>query len=224
MLRFAVIGLGRFGVRLARNLSAAGHEVIAIDINRRIVEEIRDEVTHAVALDATDEDALRGQGVEKVDVAVISIGDDFEVNALATAVLKQMGVPRVISRGVTPMGAKILERIGADEIVNPETESADRWTTRLASPQFLNHYELEEGTSLVEMPTPQSWVGKTLIDLQLRAKYRVHVVAIKQPPKEGPARHRSAVQMPTPDQVLREEDVLVLMGKDDDLAKLTPQA
>ena len=225
MRRFAIIGLGRFGRRLAKNLSLAGHEVIAIDSNRKLIEEVRDEVTHAVALDATDENALRGQGVDKVDIAIVSVGDDFEVNALATVVLKELGVPRVISRGVTPMGATILKRIGADEIVNPENESADRWTTRLASPQFLNHYELDEGVSLVEMPVPPDWVGKSLVELQLRVKHGVHCVAIKQlPPADASERGKNPVRIPMPTQPLKEEDIVVLMGNDAELAKLRPEA
>ena len=124
MNRFAVIGLGRFGSRLASNLAAAGAEVIAIDRSRQIVEDLRDKVTLAIALDATDEQALRIQGVDQVDCAVVGIGQDFEANALTTALLKSLGVARVVSRAGNQMQAEILTRIGADGVVKPEDESA----------------------------------------------------------------------------------------------------
>jgi len=221
MQRFAVIGLGRFGSRLANNLAAAGQEVIAIDKNKRLIEEMRDQVTLAVALDATDERALRGQGVDQVDVAIVGIGDDFEAATLITVILKEIGVAKVISRAVTQTGAHIMQRIGADEVVNPEDESADRWAVHLASPWFLSRFELDAGHSVVEIKTPKAWVGKTLIELKLRREYRVHVVAIKTPrPGESNNAPRWALHIPTPDQPLDERDMLVLIGSDDHLSRL----
>mgnify|MGYP002624389224 FL=1 len=221
MQRFAVIGLGRFGARLASNLATAGEEVIGIDRDRRIIEEMRDRVTLAVAMDATDEKALTMHGIEQVDVAVISIGENFEAAALATVLLKQLGVKRVISRAVTPTGGRILSRIGADDVVNPEDEAADRWANRLISPQFQSHFEVAPGHSIVEMKTPRAWVGKTLIDLQLRAKQQVHVVAVKRPAKsDSPAPLPAALHMPEPGRALEADDTLVLLGKDSALADL----
>ena len=120
MQRFAVIGLGRFGSRLAAGLASAGQEVIAIDLDERIVEQLRDRVTVAVAMDSTNEKALEAHGLDKVDAAVVCMGSAFEANALTTVILKQYGVERVISRAATPTSARILARIGADEVVNPE--------------------------------------------------------------------------------------------------------
>ncbi len=215
-MRFAVIGLGQFGARLASNLSSAGQEVIGIDKDPTLVQEMRDRVTLAVALDATDEQALRAQGVDNVDVAVVSVGRDFQATALATVVLKQMGVPRVISRASTPVAAQILARIGADEVVMPEDESADRWTHKLVSPQFLKQIELDAGHSLVEMKTPKAWVGQTLAGLKLRAESGLHVVAIRGPSGDG----AGPVRMPGPLEPLKAQDTLMLMGKDEDLAKV----
>src|SRR6056297_2976590 len=130
MERYAVIGLGRFGFRLAELLTQAGAEVIAIDRRRDLVDAIRDRVGLAVALDSTDEEALRTQGIDKVDVAVVGIGTDFEANVLSVVTLKQLGLQRVIARATTPIRAKILSRVGADDIVNPENESAERWSNR----------------------------------------------------------------------------------------------
>ena len=126
MKRFVVIGLGRFGRRLARELTEAGHEIIAIDTREALVERVRDEVALAVCLDATEPEALKSQGVDKVDAAVVAIGEDFEANALATATLKSLGVGRVISRASSDIQRRILDRIGADQVIFPEEEMAVR--------------------------------------------------------------------------------------------------
>jgi len=219
MQRFAVIGLGRFGSRLATNLALAGQEVIGIDAEPRIIEDLRDRVTLAITLDATDEQALRMHGIDKVDVAIVGIGNDFEASAMATVILKQIGVPKVISRAITPTSARILARIGADDVVSPEDESADRWAHRLTTPNFLNQYELAAGHSIVETKCPTTWIGKTLAELSLRAEYNVQVVAIKRAtPSPAGAPVRTAMIMPQPDSPLLEGDVLILIGRDPDLA------
>lgn len=217
MQRFAVIGLGRFGSRLAANLAAAGQEVIGLDRNPVRIEEMRDSVTLAVALDATDEGALRAQGVEQVDCAIVGIGDSFEAIVLVTVTLKQIGVPRVIARSISPIGSRILERVGADEVVNPETESADQWSNRLVSPHFVKHFGLDEQHSIVEIATPNEWVGQTLVDLNLRAKRGLHVVAVK---RRLRADAEPTVHVPDPAAPLAADDLLVVMGKDRSLAKL----
>ncbi|MEZ6191275.1 MAG: TrkA family potassium uptake protein [Phycisphaerales bacterium] len=215
-MRFAVIGLGQFGARLAGNLAAAGHEVIGIDKDPALVQAMRDRVTLAVAMDATDEQALRSQGVGDLDAAVVSVGGDFQAIVLATVILKQMGVPRVISRATTPISARVLARIGADEVVMPEDESADRWTHKLVSPQFLRQVELDAGHSLVEVKTPKAWVGQTLAGLKLRAEYGLHVVAIRGNSASG----IGPLRMPGPTEPLHAEDTLMLMGLDEDLKKI----
>lgn len=225
MERFAVIGLGRFGSRLAKNLAAAGAEVIAIDLDRRVVEELRDQVTLAVALDCTDEDALRAQGVDQVSTAVVGIGHNFEASALTTVLLKSMRVQRVIARAGSAMQARILSRIGADDIVSPEDESADKWGHRLLTPFTIDHVELGEGYALVQTAVPRDWVGKTLAALDLRRTARVTVVAIKRKvPTSDPTGvdvfEERVVDVPQPNSKLEPDDVLVLAGFDADLEKL----
>ena len=220
MQRFTVIGLGRFGSRLASNLASGGQEVIGIDRDPRVIEEMRDRVTLAIAMDATDEQALRMQGIDRVDVALVTIGRDFEAIALATVVLKQLGINRVISRAISPTSAKILASIGADEVVNPEDETADRWSTRLISPQFIRQFELDEGHSIVEIKTPRRWVDQTLAKLNLRAKENLNVVAIKRQRAAQEKGRPTMFQVPGPDDPLLAEDVLVVMGRDADLARL----
>jgi trk system potassium uptake protein TrkA len=218
MQTFAVIGLGRFGSRLAASLAASGNEVIAIDRDVSIVEEIRDKVTVAIALDATDEQALRGHGIDKVDAVIVGIGNNFEATTLATVLLKQMGVKLVIARAASRVAGRVLSRVGADEVVNPEDESADRWAQRLLNPQFLNQIEFHEGHSIVEVHAPKVWVGQSLAELDLRNRHHLHVVALRRKPEGGSGPER--IELPSAQDPLRASDVLVLMGKDEDLARL----
>jgi len=223
--RFAVIGLGRFGSRLAKNLAAAGAEVIAIDRDRLIVEELRDQVTLAIALDATDEQALRIQGVDQVDCAIVGIGHNFEANALTTVLLKSLRIERVISRAGNEMQAAILARIGADAVVKPEDEAADRWAHRLLAPFMIDHVELGRGYALVQMPVPGAWRGKTLAELDLRRKHKVTIVAIKRRVESASETgadtyDEMVVDVPMPASQLDETDTLVIAGFDRDLEQL----
>ena len=179
MPRIAVIGLGRFGSQLALQLSKSGAEVIAIDKDGKLVDQLAHEVAVAVRLDSTDEQALREQGIDKVDVAVVSIGDDFEANILTTVTLKSLGVKCICSRAEEETHGKILKRIGADEIIIPEEESAQRWSFRLLAPQIGEKMELAPGFSLARYTAPDSFAGKSLIDLQLRKKYRVNLIGLR---------------------------------------------
>tara|TARA_B100000609_G_scaffold141325_1_gene113464 strand:- start:206 stop:910 length:705 start_codon:yes stop_codon:yes gene_type:complete len=225
-MRFAVIGLGRFGMRLARQLYTAGQEVIAVDESITLVDQIRDDVTLAIAMDATDESALIANKIDQVDVAIVSIGEDFEAATLTTATLKQLGVARVISRALTPTTARIMEKIGADDVVNPEDESADRWATRLVTPHFINQMVIGENFSAVEIVTPNDWAGKTLIDLNMRQKYHVNIVAIraKLTPEEKAEQEDNAdgwkTYLPDPTSPLRVGQRLIVIGTDENLAKL----
>lgn len=225
MERFAVIGLGRFGSRLSKNLAAQGAEVIAIDRDRAIVEEIRDQVTLAISLDATDEQALKIQGVDQVDCAVVGIGHNFEANALTTVLLKSLRVERVISRAANDMQARILSRIGADAVVRPEDEAADRWARRLLAPYVIDHVALAEGYALVQLPVPADWQNKTLAELELRRKHKVTVVAIKRRIETASETGvdsfvERVVDVPQPSSRLEPHDTLVIAGFDADLEKL----
>lgn len=223
--RFAVVGLGRFGSRLARQLAAEGAEVIAIDRDRLIVEELRDAVTLAIALDATDEQALRIQGVDQVDCAVVGIGHNFEANALTTVLLKSLRIERVISRAGNEMQAQILSRIGADGVVKPEDEAADRWSHRLLTPYMIDHVELGEGYALIQIAAPKDWQSKTLAELDLRRRHNVTVVAIKRAverasPTGAEGFEERVVDVPLPSSRLGQDDTIILAGYDRDLERL----
>lgn len=222
MERYAVIGLGRFGSQLATNLAANGAEVIAIDRDRQIVEDLRDRVTLAIALDSTDEGALRIQGIEQVDCAVVGIGHDFEAAALSTVILKRLGLARVISRAGNDMQAQILKSIGADGVVQPEDESAERWSNRLLAPFIIDHVELGGGYGLVQMKAPKAWTDTPLADTNIRNTHNVTIVAIKRliDADENSGAQDRAIILPQPDSQLRESDTVIIAGFDKDLKRL----
>ena len=225
MKTFAIIGLGRFGRRLASSLTESGHEVIAVDTRQDLIEEVRDEVALAVRLDATDPAALKAQNIDRVDAAIVSIGEHFEANALATATLKEIGVKKVISRASTSIQAKILARIGADQVVSPEEESAVRLGRQLSNPNIMEFVELSEGHSLIQVKAPKPFHNKTLGQIDLRKRYKVNLVAIKKQVSTVKAQgqettEEQVIDVPMADTVIRPDDILVLVGATESLSRL----
>lgn len=214
----AVLGLGRFGQRIAKQLARAGEEVIACDHRRDAVEHIADHVAQAVALDVTDEAAMRARGIHRVKVAVIGIGEDFEASVLATVILRQMEVPRIIARARSRVTAEVLRRVGAHDVVLAEDEAADRWSNRIIGPKLLNQIEFHEGYSIVEFQTPKPWIDRTLVELDVRRKHDLHIVAVKRPDPSAPSGAKVAALPPT--EPLREDDVLIVMGEDEHIREL----
>lgn len=220
MERFAVIGLGRFGARLARLLAEAGAQVLAIDSRREPIEQIRDDVDRAVCLDSTDEDALRAQDIQHVDVAIVGIGADFEATVLTTALLKELDVPRVISRATTEVRASILSRVGADNIVNPEREAADRWSGRLLTPAIMEQIALAQGHSLAQVKAPGSMYNRTLQEIGMRTRHNVNVIAIHRKPEDQEEKGKeSVISAPMADTQIKPGDVLWIIGADEDIAR-----
>jgi trk system potassium uptake protein TrkA len=206
MRRFAVIGLGRFGQKLAIALSMSGAEVIAIDKNREVVELIRDQVSHAVRLDSTDEEALKAQGADKVDVAVVGMGQaGFEDAILTVVTLRQMGVKQIYARAESLIAGQVFSKVGATDVIYPELESAQRWAYNLA-----------------RIEAPASFDGETVMDLQLRQKYNVNLVLIKRSDaaKVRKAEKEAIIHVPMPDTIIYQGDVLMVAGSDADLARL----
>jgi trk system potassium uptake protein TrkA len=224
MSRFAVIGLGRFGASLAANLTSGGAEVLAIDADKRVIEDIKDEVTMAVTLDATDEHALRSLNIEKVDAAIVCIGESFEANQLATLLLKNIGVKTVIAKATTPMQRHILRLIGADQVVSPEEEMGAKLAKHLLFPRALDMIPLAEGFSIMELRAPPDFIGKALKDLKLRQRFGINVIAIKklvlQENESAPPVVASIDNLPSPGKVIEEHDILIVIGHEDGLKKL----
>jgi trk system potassium uptake protein len=221
--KIAVIGLGRFGMELARQLGASPAQVIAIDSSRPLVDEVKEQVDAAVRLDATDEAALLAQDIDKVDVCVVAIGENFEAALLTTVIVKKLGCPRVICRAQTAFHAEIFRRIGADEVIQPEAQAGETLARRLGSPHLEDFIPLAPGFTLIEMHVPAKFRGKALRDLQLRNKYGINLVAIKRPlasGAEGSARQYTVISVPDPDDVIFPDDLLVVVGSNEALATL----
>ncbi len=226
MRRFAVIGLGRFGQKLAIALTMSGAEVIAIDKEREQVDLIRDQVAHAVRLDSTDMEALRSQGVDKVDVATVGIGQGkaqgFEAAVLTVVNLRQLGVEQIYARAESLAAGEVFSKVGATEVIYPEIESAQRWAYKLIAPQIGEKIDFAPGYSLARIEAPPSFGGRTVMDLQLRQKYSVNLVLIKHNGEAwgGKTERDSIINVPTPDTVVQEGDILMVAGSDADLARL----
>ena len=226
MGRYAVIGLGRFGRTLAELLAEAGQDVIAIDKDPDLVDELKDKVPLAVTLDAMDEDALLSQGLDKCDAVIVGIGENFEANQLATVLSKKIGVKRVITRATSPIQAKILSLVGADEVIRPEEESASRLARRLTKPNVRSYLELGEDHTLIELEAPKKFHGKTIGELDLRRKHGVNLVALKRlvPSREEEGAFDEIVNyVPTGDDIIRPGDRLVLVGKDDKVEEISSE-
>jgi len=231
MKRFAVIGLGRFGKKLAIALAMSGAEVVAIDKNREEIEQIRDQVSLAVRLDSTDEEALKAQGIDKVDVAIIGIGQGagagkgFESAILTVVNLRQMGVPQIYARAEDLIAGEVFSKVGATEVIYPEIESAQKWAYKLIAPQIGEKIDFAPGYSLARIKSPASFDGKTVLDLQLRQKYNVNLVAIKRSEhsrskKSDKSEKGGIINVPMPNTVIYKDDILMVAGSDADLAKL----
>jgi trk system potassium uptake protein TrkA len=226
MKRFAVIGLGRFGKKLAIALAMSGAEVLALDKNRDEIELIRDQVSHAVRLDSTDEEALKAQGIDRVDVAIIGIGQGtgrgFESAILTVVNLKQMGVKQIYARAEDPIAGEVFSKVGANDVIYPEIESAQRWAYKLIAPQIGEKIDFAPGYSLARVKAPASFDEKTVLDLQLRQKYNVNLVAIKrgEHSKAKKAERQQVINVPMPNTVIYQDDILMVAGSDADLAKL----
>ncbi|KUG03325.1 trk system potassium uptake protein trka [hydrocarbon metagenome] len=210
--QFAVIGLGRFGSSLIRELISMGYEVLAIDVDEQKVQEFVDIATHAVQADSSDENTLRKLGLENFDVVVISIGQNIQVNILTTIILKEMGVKKVIAKAQNALHAKVLEKIGADTVINPERDMAIKLAHSF-SHNILNEIQLSSDYSIVEMLAPRIMVNSSLLELQVRKKMNVSVIAIK--------RDQDIMMPPDPKQVIKERDILVIAGEKKYLRQVT---
>lgn len=222
MKKIAVIGLGDFGYRVAVTLEKLGADVVAIDLDARTVEEIKNEVSLALILDATDEDALREQELEKMDAVVIALGDQFDRVVLISALLKQMGVRRIIARAVSPLQRKILTVLGVDELVSPTEEMGDRLAKLLMLEGGLNMLELGGDYEILEVRTPSSYEGMKVVDMRLREQFQINLITIL---RHEPKPHKAEGSFPIPQGVPRPEseikkgDILVLFGKSSDIRR-----
>ncbi len=208
-LQFAVIGLGRFGSRVALGLFEQGHDVVALDSKSDAVQEIGDGVTTAVCGDATRNDVLSAAAVDDMDTVVVAIGDDIEASVLVTALLSQRGCRHIVARASTDLHARILEMVGAHEVVYPERELAVRLVRSLASPSIHEYVPIEGDLEFVQMSVPSSFVGHSLAELDVRNKYNATVVAVQtRDEPDGPAR----TIVPPANYVFDADDTMWIVG------------
>lgn len=210
--QFVVIGLGRFGSTLAKTVYELGHDVLAIDKDEEKVQDIADHVTHAIQMDATDENALKNVGLRNFDVAVVTIGSDIQASIMATLLTKEMGVNFIIAKAHNEQHAKVLDKIGADKVILPEQDMGVRVAHNLVSSNILDYIELSSEYSIMEIEVLDEWDSKSLKDLELRKKYGINIVAIK----DG----NNINVSPNAEERIRKGDIMVALGSVGDLRKL----
>jgi trk system potassium uptake protein TrkA len=207
-----VIGLGRFGSAAALELESIGHEVLAVDSSESAVNEIAPQVTHAVQLDASDEDALRSIGAGEFEYAIVAISGATEASIFATMALKNLGVQHVIAKAATTLHGAILERVGADRVVYPEREMGQRIAHSLGIVEVIDYLDVAPRFGIVKVRPPASFVGRTLKDIDLPGRLQVSPIALR--------RGSEVTFNPHRDMVVSERDELILMGPDERLEQI----
>ncbi len=212
MKQFAIIGMGRFGMSLAQTLYSLGNDVLAIDINEEKIAAVSDYVTHAVAGDATDEQTLTSLGINNLDVAVVTIGGDIQASILVCLLCIELGVKKVIAKAQSDLHARVLIKIGVDKVVFPERDMGMRLARNLVSSSVLEFIELSSDHSLVEITVPEKWENISIMDLDIRAKYGINIMAIK---------HEGIINVsPKAQDVLEKGDTIVVIGSNEDIRKI----
>lgn len=210
---FVVIGCGRFGSSVAKNLYNFGYDVLVIDKNLDVINDIADSVTQAIKLDVLDENALKSIGLNNYDVAIVSFASQMEASVIATILIKELGVPKIICKAKDELQGKVLTKIGADKIVYPERDMGEKLAYSLTSGNILDFIDLDPDYSIIEISILDNWIGKTITTLNLRNKYRINIIAIK--------RNNSINISPAGEDILLKDDILIILGKNSDLNRLS---
>jgi trk system potassium uptake protein TrkA len=214
MKRAVVIGLGIFGYHIARTLFENGFEVVAIDKNKDVIQKIRDYSTKAILADGTDQDIMDEIGISQDDIAIISFGEDLAAATLITLHLKQMNVKNIIVKAPNEDHKKILEKVGATEVIIPEMDVAKKLAKGLISPNVMDYIPLSDDFMIFELAPPTSFLGKTLAELQLRNRFSIEVIAIRDVISD------SVHMVPGASFVVKDGEVLVVIGKEKDIKKI----
>lgn len=209
---FMVLGAGRFGRSVAETLSKLGNEVFVIDENEDVIEDIADKVTHAVIGDCCDEAVLRTAGVNNFDVVIVALSENMKSSILATVTLKELGAKQIIARATDRTHEKILEKIGADMVILPETEMGEKLAHKITSSKFLDYIELSDKYSIAEIESPSKWVGKTLSELDVRGKYKINIIAVEH---DG-----ELTIIPGANYKICEDDIFVAVASNEDIQNL----
>ena len=214
--QFAVIGMGRVGASLVKTLDSLGHDVLGIDCDEDRIQDLSDELPGAslVAADATEDSVLRDLGLDRFDGAAVVIGESIQGSVLVTLILKDLGVPMIFSRANNDLHARVLDRVGADHVIQPEKEFGEFLARQMSLPGIQDYLDLGQDEALIEIEVPREWVDKSLADLQLHRKKDLTVLAIKGVNKGG--------TLPQPDTPLQKGDILVVGGPKRELDKFDP--
>lgn len=208
----AVLGLGRFGQAVARELTRLGHDVLAIDADERIVQDIADEVTHAVQADVTDREALQSLGVGDFETAIVSVSGKIEANILATVIVRELGVSRIIAKAAHELHGRILAQVGAHRVVYPERETGVRVAHSFAAPGVQDYLDVGPGYGFARVAVGPDWVGRTFGELNLQRSCGVAIMAL--------ARADGIMLHPSTGETIRRGDALIVAGRDEDLERL----
>ena len=206
---FAVIGLGRFGGSICRALSEEGLEVMAIDMDEDKVNEFANVASHAVVGDTTDETVLKSLGIRNFDHVIVAIGDNIQASILTTLILKELGVKDITVKATNDYHEKVLSKIGADRIVHPERDMGKRIAHKIISNNVLDYLELSDEHSIVEIVANERLHGNSIIDLDIRAKYGINIVAMK--------RNKDIIVSPQANEIIQKNDILIVIGADTDI-------
>ena len=210
--QYLVIGCGRFGSSVAKKMCQLGNEVMVIDKDEDSINNIAELVTHTAIVDVTEERDLKSIGLGNFDVVIVAISSDVRASIMATVMAKEMGVPKVVCKAKDELQAKVLYKIGADKVVFPERDMGIRLAYNLSSENILDQINLDPEYSIMEIVTPQNWVGKTIIELNLRAKYDITVLAVKT---------QSGLKvMPSPNYKMQEKNILIIIGNTDKISDI----
>ncbi|MBU4494235.1 MAG: TrkA family potassium uptake protein [Acidobacteria bacterium] len=214
-MKFAVIGLGSFGFNVAKTLFEKGAEVMALDKNKERLKDLQGFASHAVSMDAAVKENLEALGIQDMDVVVVSLGHDMEASILTVLYLAELGVERIIAKALTEDHAKILEAVGATEIIFPEKDMAVRTALKLNNPNILEYLPLGPNIGIQEIAPSEKFIGKSLKELDIRRRYGVQIIAVRELIPE------ETTFVPGADFVIKDSDVLVIMGDDKSLAKFS---
>lgn len=214
MKRVIVIGLGIFGFNIAKDLYENGIEVIAIDKNKDVIQKIKDFSTKAILADGIDKEVMESIGIQEDDVVIVSFGEDLAASTLITLHLKEMKVRNIIVKAPNEDHKRVLEKVGATEVIIPEREMADKVAKSIISPNILDYIPLSEGYTISEIVPPASFMGKSIAELHLRSKHHIEVIAVREMLPER------LTMVPRADFVIKDSDVLVVIGKEKDIQQI----
>ncbi|MFO7951442.1 MAG: potassium channel family protein [Bacillota bacterium] len=212
--QFLVIGAGRFGSSVARNLYKLGHDVMVMDNNEDKVQQFSEEVTNAVKADASSEPCLKGLDIKDFDTIVLAIGDDMQASIMAAILLIELGAKRIVAKARTELHGKVLDKVGVNQVVFPERDMGQKLARSLIAPTIIDLIELSDDYSVVEVNAPEEMVGKSLKELNLRNRYGISIIALRR--NSG---HKTIIS-PVAEDIIEKEDIIVAIGENNYLSKM----